>query len=121
MRPTTLYETKHVIHHAFIPSKSLSLSDNAVPASFPVLIRLWVERHGPGQEVNPANDLVDDEKDVASDNQESDSCFKTGKIIQYRLLFITVLKPKQKHYLENIYFVLTWPYYAFWDVTFHVV
>ncbi len=59
----------------FIQSKSSSLKDNLAPSSFPVIIRLWVERHRPGQKVNPANDLVDDEKDVASDNQESDSCF----------------------------------------------
>lgn len=63
----------------FIQSKSSSLKDHLVPASLPVLIRLRVERHRPGQKVNPANDLVDDEKDVASDNQESDSCFYAGK------------------------------------------
>lgn len=102
-------QNTHVIHHIFIKSKSLNLKDKLVPSSFPVLERLWVERHGPGQEVDPANDLVDDEKDVASDNQESDSCFRAGKreaplavifklkikIIQHVLLFINALKPKQ--------------------------
>ncbi len=51
---TASNKTHRLFISFFIQSKSSSLKDNLAPSSFPVIIRLWVERHRPGRKVNPA-------------------------------------------------------------------